>query len=101
LTITECPLDLVLAKDACDDVRHVIQFHDLTINDGVCLKVFVAETDELKVAGLTLQLDGFDGTGTDVHSDKVLFAETFFEHDLIFPLGPVGWRLLAMELAQT
>jgi hypothetical protein len=33
------------------------------------LQILVAEADELKIAGLALQFDGFDGAGADVDAD--------------------------------
>src|SRR4030095_2278595 len=45
-------LDLVLVKNVRDDVRHVIQFHDLAIDDRVRLQVLEAETHELEAVAL-------------------------------------------------
>jgi hypothetical protein len=53
-------LDLVFVKDAGDDIRNIVEFHDLAVDDGVSLKVFVAETDELKLSTLLLKLNGLD-----------------------------------------
>jgi hypothetical protein len=77
-------LDLMLIEDAVDHVRYVIQLHDLTVNDCVGLKILESQVHEVKVVPLLLQLDGFDGAGTNVEANKILFAHTFLKHVYLF-----------------
>jgi hypothetical protein len=52
--------NLMLAEDVGDDVRDVVEFHDLAVNYRVRLQVLITETDQFKTATLAIQLNGFD-----------------------------------------
>src|SRR5687767_7725837 len=78
-------LNVVLGKNACDDVGDVIKLHDLPVNDRVGLKILESEIHQLKVAAFPLQLNRFDGTRADIETNEIFLSHTFFEHDLFIP----------------
>src|SRR5918993_2894302 len=75
--------DRMLAKDARDHVRHVVELHNLPIDNRVRLQVLVAEAHEVNYAALLLQLDRLNGTRTDVETDQIFLY--LFEHGLFIP----------------
>jgi hypothetical protein len=77
-------LDLMLVENAVDNVRHVVELHDLTIDDRVGLEIFKAQVHQVKAIALLLQLDGFDRAGTNVKTNKISLAHTFLKHIYLF-----------------
>src|SRR5439155_8304866 len=73
-------LDFVLIENISDSVRNRVQLHNLTVYDAIRLQAFIAQTQELKVTVLTLQLDGFDRTRADINADHA-FLTTFPHHE--------------------
>ncbi len=77
--------DLVLVENAGDNVRNVIELHDLTINDGVGLKILKSQVNKLIAVALLLELDCLYRAGTNIEANQILLAVAFFEHDLFIP----------------
>src|SRR5712691_7850437 len=77
-------LNLVLIENAVDNVGYIIQLHDLTIDDGVGLKILKAQVHQLKAVPLLLQLHSFYGAGADVEADEIFFARAFLKHVYLF-----------------
>src|SRR5215207_6945353 len=72
--------DLVFAEDVRDHVGDVVELHDLTVDDGVCLEVFEAEVEKLQSSSLFAELNSLHRTRADVETNEVLFSGAFFEH---------------------
>src|SRR6187397_1861854 len=57
---------LIVHTNTADNVGHDIKLHDLSIDDRIAGQVFKAETNQVKVIQLTLELDHLCRTGTDI-----------------------------------
>jgi hypothetical protein len=77
--------NLVLVKDAGNNIRHVVELHYLAVNDAVSLEILESEVDQLKAVAFLLELNSLYGAGANVEANQILPAVTFFEHDLFIP----------------
>jgi hypothetical protein len=59
-------VNLVVNTNTAYNVRHDVKLHDLSIDDRIAGQVFKAETNQVKVIQLTLELDHLYRTGTDI-----------------------------------
>jgi hypothetical protein len=75
----------MLVEDARNNIGDVVELHDLAINNGIRLKVFEPQVDELETAALPLKLNRLDRARTDIKANEILLTHTFFEHDLFVP----------------
>jgi hypothetical protein len=50
----------------------VIEVDDVTVYDGVGLKILVCDVDQFETVAGKFELDGFQSAGTDIESDDAL-----------------------------
>jgi hypothetical protein len=73
----------MLLENARNDVRDIVELHDLTVDDRVRLQVLKTKVQQVKAVALPLQLNRFDRASTNVQSYEALFD--LFEHKLFIP----------------
>src|SRR5258705_8014962 len=93
-------LNLVLGEYVGDNIRDVIQLHNLAVHDRVRLQVLVSHAYELEAAPLTLQFHGLDRTGTDVQTHEIVLADGFLKHDLFSPRNQLSAQALDFAKAK-
>ena len=75
---------LVVGAYVADHVRNRVQLHDLTVDDRVVGQILEAEAYEIQVADLSVKLNHFDRTRTDIQTGNAfLFTEQHYFFSLL------------------
>jgi hypothetical protein len=87
----------MFAENVRDDIRDIVQLHNLAIYDRVRLKILIAKAHELKAAILALQLYSLNGTGAYVEAHHILFADATCKHNLAVPCHSEAYAMLPAQ----